>query len=296
MRKHIIRFGIFVFALVLTTCAGAAWQTPIRIASRVRVKAESLTMADLLPANVPGQIRAQARRIELGAAPLPGSRRRLSRAAIKALLGRKMSAKLILPANVLVERDSRELSREEVLAAIRKTLTRRGFDNVGTLTPEDVQFGVPVRVTTRRPGLRVIGMHIDPALRLAVFRLWTTSESDVRPFDVTLRPVGGLKVWLESVTGEGRSAHGQAPTVRTRILPVAGAGIIWPARRQRPKPLVLPWQTASLLLISGTMEIHTTAEPLERGYLGQVIRVRVHKTRRVFRATVVAPDCLEAKF
>lgn len=283
-------------ALAFALAAGASAESHalVPLASRVRVATASVTLADLLPADAPIGIRSRAARIRLGAAPLPGSRRRLSRPAIESLLDPKLAGELAVPASVVVERGSRELSRQQVLGAVRRALIRNGFANASVLTLADVRFEMPVRVTTSHPGLRVLGMRIDPALRLAVFRLWTTGESDVRPFDVIVRPVGGLRPWLESVTGEAAPVnHAAVPrgaAVRT------GSGRAWRARKRRPKPLVLPWQTASLLLVSGTMEIHTTAEPLERGYLGEVIRVRVHKTRQVFRAKVVAPDCLEAKF
>ena len=51
-------------------------------------------------------------------------------------------------------------------------------------------------VTAANPGLRVLGMKFDPALHLAIFRLWTAKEREIRPFDVIVRPVGGLVAWL----------------------------------------------------------------------------------------------------
>ncbi len=296
MKRNTIRVGIATLAIALAARGGAKSHTLVQVASHVRIETASLTLADLLSANAPAGVRLRAAKIRLGAAPLPGNRRRLSRSAIESLLDPKLENELSVPASVVVERASSELSRQQVLLAIRAALVRNGFANPSALTPADVRFEMPVRVTTDDPGLKVLGMRIDPALRLAVFRLWTTGESVVRPFDVVVRPEGGLKPWLESVRGEGRPAsHADFPVQRW-IRTGTSAGTVWRARKPRPKPLVLPWQTASLLLISDTMEIHTTAEPLERGYLGQVIRVRVHKTRQVFRAKVVAPDCLEARF
>lgn len=288
--------GIAVLALGLVSGAAAVVPVRIPLASRVRVDHASLTLADLLPATAPERLRSQSAGISLGSAPLPGSRRRLSRAEIENLLGARLVGELVIPRSIVVERTSRELSPREVFRAIRTALVENGFARADELTPGDVRFGMPVRVTAEDPGLEVLAMRLDPTLRLAVFRLWTARQADVRPFDVMVRPVAGLGPWLERFSGQVRPANRPARLVRTAARPGTRPGTIRRARKPRSKPLVMPWQPASLLLVSGTMEIHTTVEPLERGYLGQVVRVRMSKTKQIFLAQVVAPDCLEARF
>jgi len=288
--------GLLMVGLALALGAGARAESRgrVRMFPRVLVDSASMTLADLLPAAAPGGVRDRAARILLGAAPLAGSPRRFSREEIESWLGPRLAGELEIPESVVVERRARELSREEVLAAIRAALGEKGFLNAGALGLEDVSVGMPVMVTTAEPGLRVLGMKLDPALHLAVFRLWTAKEQAVRPFDVIVRPVDGLAQWMAPTTATGTDAASRLIEARTRMAERAAA--IARRARQRGKPLVMALRTASLVLVSGTMEIHTTVEALERGYLGEIIRVRMKNTRQVIRAKVVAPGCLEAGF
>jgi hypothetical protein len=191
--------------------------------------------------------------------------------------------------SAVVERRTRQLSRAEVFGAIRAALGEKGFANASELRPTDVRLEMPVMVTASDPGLHVLAMSLDPGLHLAVFRLWTAKEPRIRPFDVLVRPVDGLRVWLEAANGARRIE------ARTRLA-AQTAKIARSEQRPRGKPLVLALHTAGLVLVNGTMEIHTTAEALEPGYLGQIIRVRMTSTRQVIRAKVVGMDRLEAGF
>jgi hypothetical protein len=288
--------GLSIAALALALCAAAVAEAhgPVLVSSRVSVDKASLTLADLLPLSAPKSLRSRAALVSLGAAPLPGALRQMSRAEIEARVGRGMSGELEIPSDILVERTARELSRQEVFGAIRAALAKNGFPGIDHLQPRDIRFQMPVMVTQEHPSVRVLGMKLDRALRQAIFRLGMSNETAVRPFDVMVRPVGGLNAWLES----GKVKE-DATIAAPRVIPAraaAGAGTVWHAPKPKKKPLVLPWQTASLFLTSGTMEIHTTAQPLERGFLGQVIRVRVIKSKQIFQAKVVGRDCLEARF
>jgi hypothetical protein len=276
-------------ALGLALSASGEVRGRVRAVHLVRVEADSVTLADFLPAGTPQGVRSRAARIVLGAAPLAGSPRRFSREEIERRLGPELAREIEIPASVVVERRARELSREEVLGAIRAALGKKGFADAAELHVADVQLGMPVMVTAANPGLRVLGMKFDPALHLAIFRLWTAKEREIRPFDVMARPVGGLGAWLGTTDGaRGMEARDRA----------AARAAMMARRERRPqgKPLVMALRMASLVLVSGTMEIHTTAEALEPGYLGQVIRVRMTSTRQVMRAKVVGADCLEAGF
>jgi Chaperone for flagella basal body P-ring formation len=277
-------------ALGLALSASGEVRGRVRAVHLVRVKADSVTLADFLPAGTPQGVRSRAARIVLGAAPLAGSPRRFSREEIERRLGPELAGEIEIPASVVVERRARELSREEVFGAIRAALGKKGFANAAGLHLADVELGMPVMVTEADPGLRVLGMRFDPVLQLAIFRLWTANEHEIRPFDVIVRPVDGLGAWLDTADGGARRMQ-----ARARIAERAArmARRMW---RPRGKPLVMALRMASLVLVSGTMEIHTTAEALEPGYLGQVIRVRMTNTRQVMRAKVVGTDYLEAGF
>lgn len=290
MRKRAIPLAVAALLLASASPAAAVSRGRVAVFPRVRLDAPVVTLADLLPATAPFDLRLRARKISFGAAPLPGALRRLTRAEIVGRSGARLAAELAIPSSVVVERASRRISRREVLRAIRAALRGKGFANADRLTTRDVRIGVPIRVTVADAGLRVLGMTLDPELRTGVFRLWTANDHRVRPFDVMVRPVDGLGRWLEQASGRQafpNPASGPDSSSAQRTQ--------W-ARPERGKPLVLPWQPASLLLVTGTMEIHTVVEPLERGYLGEVIRVRMKSTRQVFRARVVAPDFLEARF
>jgi hypothetical protein len=275
-------------ALAPGSGAGAESLARVRLPAHVSVEADSLTLADLLPA-APVGVRTRAARIVLGPAPLVGSSRRFSREAIERRLGPELAREIEVPESVVVERRARELSQAEVFAAIRAALGEKGFTNAAALRPADVLLEMPVMVTASDPGLRVVLMSFDPTLGLAVLRLWTAKERAIRPFDVMVRPVEGLGTWLETVNGGARMAQ-----TRARVSEQVAAAR-W-ERRPRGKPLVMALRTASLVLVSDTMEIHTTAEALEPGYLGEIIRVRMTSTRQVVRAKVVGTDSLKAGF
>jgi hypothetical protein len=282
-----VAIGGAALGLALSACGEARGR--VRLSPLVRVDADSVTLADFLPARTPQGMRSLASRIVLGAAPLAGSSRRFSREEIESRMGPEMAREIEIPASVVVERRAREISRTEVLGAIRAALEEKGFADAAELHVADVQVGMPVMVTAANPGLGVLGMKFDPALRRAIFRLWAEKEREIRPFDVIVRPVGGLGTWL------GKTSGARVAGARDRIAARA-AMMARPERRPQGKPLVMALRIASLVLISGTMEIHTTAETLEPGYLGQVIRVRMASTRQVMRAKVVGVDCLEAEF
>ena len=205
------RLLIVGLAFALGAGARAESRGRVRLFPRVRVDSASMTLADLLPAAAPDGMRERAARILLGAAPLAGSPRRFSRAEIESRLDSRLARELEIPASVVVERRARELSREEVLAAIRAALGEKGFQNAGALGLEDVSVGMPVMVTTAEPGLRVLGMKLDPVLHLAVFRLWTAKEQAVRPFGVMGQAGDGLCLLeLRKVKQQRlRSAHGE---------------------------------------------------------------------------------------
>ncbi|MDE3137486.1 MAG: flagella basal body P-ring formation protein FlgA [Acidobacteriota bacterium] len=275
-------------ALALSSAATAESLSRRHLPAHVRVDAASVTLADLLPA-APAGMRARAARIVLGAAPLAGSLRRFSREEIERRLGPELAREIEAPESVVVERQARELSREEVFAAIRAALEEKGFANAVKLRPADLQLEMPVMVALSDTGVRVVAMSFDPTLGLAVFRMWTAKEPQIRPFDVMVRPVDGMGAWLETTNGGERKVP-----ARAHISDQAAAARR--ERRPRGKPLVMALHTAILVLLTGTMEIHTTAEALEPGYLGQIIRVRMTSTRQVLRAKVVGTDCLEAGF
>lgn len=201
-----------------------------------------------------------------------------------------MAHRMEIPSRVVVERRTPELSRRDVFRAIRAALVKNGFPEAGRLRPVDVQFQMPLKCTQPHPRVRVIGASFDPELQMAVFRLQTANEADVGPFDAMVRPVAGLKAWLEPA--DARAAEARTASFLRR----APRNSAWRVHKARAKPAVMPLQTVNLVFLAGNMEIHTTAETLEQGYLGQVIRVRMNKTRKIFRAKVVAPDYLEARF
>lgn len=198
--------------------------------------------------------------------------------------------RLEIPSSFVMERKPIELSRGHVFRAIQAALLKNGFPGASQLRPADVQFQMPLKLTRPHPIVRVIGAAFDPELQMAVFRLETANEAGMGPFDAIVRPVDGLKAWLEPADAREAVARNVSFLARTT------RDSAWRARRPRGKPVVMPLQMVNLVLITGSMEIHTVAETLEPGYLGQVIRVRMNKTRQIFRARVIAPDYLEAQF
>ena len=127
-------------------------------------------------------------------------------------------------------------------------------------------------------------VDMDRGLRRARFLLWPSRSPKVLPFFVTVQfagemPPGPLRPAMEF----GRIAQHSAMTTAA-------------ARPPKQEILVAAGESATLTLHSDTLRIFVDVVSLERGTLGQQIRVRMPETGKIFNAQVDGRRHLEVKF
>jgi hypothetical protein len=265
--------------------ARAARVPRIELLREVSVAGARLLLSDLLPEGAPGSLRARATEISLGIAPQLGNTRTLERDAMmnRISVSPDILSEITVPDRVMVSREARPITASEVLGAIRKALEHSGVRAAQTLRPEDILFQSRVFVSPGDAGLQVMRMEFDAGLRRARFLLWPSLDPTVLPFFVTARLDGDLLP---------AAVHGAEP----------GQSLSRPGISPAPKPLaaqeilVSPGERATLLLRSATLQMFADVAPLERGALGQQIRVRVLDTGKIFNARVDGRAHLEVKF
>lgn len=313
-------------ALALSLAASTSLRAASQAAGRVslvahaEVRANVVTLSDLLPAGAPGDLRAEAAQIALGSAPEPTSTRRISRAEIEnaVLSNPDLLAEITIPDQVAVGRSHRALTTRELEAAIRAALGREPGDDGRALKFGPLALAAPVYVTSDDPGLRVTEIRFDPLRHETRFRLWTSKEPRNLPFYVTLpsdakfpalvarrdlvasQPVGpaDFEVERRAATSGGSATLPLTPAdlagLETRTPLRAGEAVNRSMFTQAV--LVEPGMPARLVVKGNGFRLETTVVPLERGVLGQQIRVRDPDTHRILAATVVAKGVLRSEF
>ncbi len=291
----------------------AAYRITLR--SHVTLSATQLTLADLLPATAPESLREATRGIKLGVAPQPPVLRILYRQQLRFLMAAhpRLLARFVIPDEIVIQRSYRLLTRNEVIQAIQAALRNEGAREMSGSALAKVHFSAPVYVTQKDPGLRVIRIECDPSRGETQFRLWTSKEPGILPFDVTLQSSVEVPTLIAShtlapgqvvsaadftvaLTPASRSASGQPAAaadfegMEPRTLVRRGQ----PVQRNEfgQAVLVEPDTLATLIVRGGGFNIKTMVTPLEQGVMGQEIRVRNIESRQVVEAQVAGRDLL----
>ncbi|MGH9406252.1 MAG: flagellar basal body P-ring formation chaperone FlgA [Terriglobia bacterium] len=295
--------------LLLLVAGAARASAPVSVRTHVVVHSSALTLADLLPASASPQLRSEASRISLGAAPQPPMTRILYRQQLEFLLAndRPLAKRLRLPSEISVERFHRAITSEEIASAIRRAV---GTGAVA-LDLDHLQLQSPVYVTEADPGLTVIRIASDPMRHETRFRLWTSKEPANLPFTVTVAAVLKLPTLVSKravAPGEIVSATDFAVEMRPAAQSVPNppaaaqelAGLQTRAALNQGQPvtrfdfakavLVQPGVLATLVVRGSGFSIKTQVTPLEAGVLGQEVRVRNTESRRVLEAKVIGRD------
>jgi hypothetical protein len=242
-------------------------------------------------------VRLAAQEILVGQSPRPGSIRVLTSEGLERVLDDQANLlhELELPEQIIVRRSGRMVTREEVTQAIQASLRNNEDFSKLTISPDSVRFAAAVLVSTATPDLRVTRIEVDQPLHQLNFWLVSGADPAILPFLVTARPQdisNGLAVFGDDAsalqTGTG-STSGRWSNALFNSHPARAA--------ERPATIVEAGKTAQLHLISGkTAEMFLAAIALERGSLGQRIRVRLESTGRVLEAQVVGMGQLEAEY
>lgn len=181
-------------------------------------------------------------------------------------------------------RDLRPLAVEEVIAAIERALAQQSPPVIENLSAKNVLLESQIQVGKGDPDLQVLRAEFDAGIKRARFLLRAAGDRNALPFYVTLSPSEVLPP--SSYFGRG-GALGS---------PTALAAIGSEAKKATPAVLVSPEQSATLALQSNLVGMTAEVVPLERGIMGQWVRVRVMDTGKILRARVDGRAHLEAQF
>lgn len=310
-------FALVVLISFTGTIAARASETRVALLAETEVSRDSVYLSDLLPPRVPAEVRGSAEKIYLGTAPQLGSARVLAGTTIAGFLNGEGGLRAIeVPPRIVVRRAGRLITREEVVTAIRSALNHNRLPGA-ELESDDVHMFAPVMVSAADAQLEVTRIDFDAALKQARFLLVSRAERRGLPFLVTADLRG--RVPLIVASREIAPGHVLAPgDLKTDSRPANDAQSISPARLEdllgrhslgyvapgdvvRPAEssavaLVMPGKFASLRLFSGSMQMLLDVIPLDRGTLGENIRVKLPGTGRILRACVVGTGRLEARF
>jgi len=275
---------LFLSCLAFCGVSARASGLRIEILADADVRGDSISLGNLLPESAPRLIRDAAKNVSLGAAPQNGATRSISRSTILSAidaLGLPDTAFLI-PDTIVVRRAAHLVTREEAFGAIERALSKSAVSELPAFRLDDVSLDAAVLVPQDNPELEVTQITFDEFLGCARFRLWSKSAPTVHPFYVTAR--------IPS-SSEGKSG----------LMPAsfaAAAGFTQANRQQllASPVLVDTRQSVRLYLHSTNSSMLLEVKPLQRGRLGDTIRVRLPNNGRTLLARVTGAGSVEASF
>ena len=279
---------IYISVLFLSGClsgsgvAGAgAGALRIALLDHARVRGDAILLAYLLPLEAPRALRDAAEKISLGPAPQNGLARTISRSAVEASLADTglWSAQFVVPESMTIARAARPVSRAEVYAAIQDFLAGNKMAAAPVFSIEDLSLEAQVFVPDGLLQLEVTQVVFDQFIGRVRFRLRPRSAAGVLPFFATAAiPASPASLHLD---------HASA----------AAPNLAWAPGAPRVAPvLVEAGHLAKLHLHSRNAEMLLEVRALQRGHLGDTIRVRLPASGKTFRARVIGREFLEAVF
>ena len=286
LQGRFVPLGTGIAIVMLSAGSAQASRIPrIELLREVSITGTRVLLSDLLPASAPESLRARARQISMGAAPQLGNTRILERNAVERQVNASEGVleEVSVPERIALTRDSRPITLTEVFDAVRMALKRSGMPGAATLHPGDVLFESQVFVGLGDSGLQVKRMEFDRGLRRARFLLWPSRSPKVLPFFVTAQLAG------EFPLAPVRPSMEFSRLAQNSATPAA-------KRPATPEILVALGERATLTLHSNALRIFVDVVSLERGTLGQQIRVRMMDTGKILNAQVDGRDHLDVKF
>jgi hypothetical protein len=193
------------------------------------------------------------------------------------------------------EQKTRTLTRQEVFAAIERTLRANGSPAGEALGAADVQMSGEVQVTESAPRLQVTQIQTAPDGATSRVLIWVASEPRVPPFWVRVSrrmDLGGSTHVAGSSEASMQTAH--APQ---QIAVVAVTE--HPARVAATRvntTLVKAGDPVALIVEVGGLRIQGTGIPLDRGARGDEVRVRALPSGRVVVGMVTAEQTVQVTF
>ena len=251
---------------------------PLRIVllADTTIQGDTILLSHLLPPAAPLDIRHRAEKVVLGAAPEIGNFRSLSREILEASL-QEADLRLesfAIPDTAVVHREGRRIAKEDVLRVLQSFLAARPDASPVSITSDQISMEASISVPEGDARLSVTEFAFDNLLGCARFRISSHANAKAPPFYAWLsmpRPLHPAE--------SGRS-HTPHDTARAPTAPAA----------------VESRRMATLYLHSANSSTLLRVRPLQRGSLGETIRVRVPTNGRTLLASVTGPDLLDAVF
>src|SRR5579863_7107552 len=187
--------GVAIFIGVVFGAPTNAMRVPrIELLREVRVASANVLLSDLLPVGAGVSLRERSEGISLGAVPQAGNTRVLERSGVLENIGasQDVAVEIAIPERILVSRDARPITVQEVFEAIRNALEHSGISTSANLHPEDILLQTEVLVRAGDAGLEVLRSEFDPGLKRGRFLLWASHDPNVLPFFVAVRFAGNL--------------------------------------------------------------------------------------------------------
>jgi hypothetical protein len=269
--------ALSIFAVLASSIVEAG---PLRIAllASTEVQGDTILLAHLLPSNASRTVRDAAGKVALGAAPQAGASRQFTRENLTAAIASSglSPADFAIPPAVTVRRDSRLITLDEVYAALQFALAKNPMPGLSNLRIHDIALEAEVRVPPGDASLIVTQATFDQSIGRARFRLWPRSVPSVLPFFATAKL---------TATSPGSPSDHQFVTVASHspgLIDTSGLVLVSASR------------VAQLHLHSSNMDILLQVQPLQKGRLGDVIRVRLPATGRTMQARVAGDGYLDA--
>ncbi len=172
---------------------------------------------------------------------------------------------------------SRFLTRADVLRAIRVSLQNNPRLDSSSIDFSTLEMSAQIAVPSADPQLEVTAISYDRALRRVRFRLWPRAVPSAVPFFATARLADSGVPPRAGAPSRGGVAKSLNPQSAGPVFIQAG----------RPAHLHLHSRDAEILLL---------VKPLQRGHLGDTVRVHIPATGATLQARVVAPGYLDASF
>jgi hypothetical protein len=272
---------LLLFAVAFASSGACAGGLRVTLLADAEVQGDTILLANLLPENASRALRTAAEAISLGAAPQNGSARRFRRDAILAALqsGTLSPSSFLIPEVVTVRRAGRPLTREETLAAIQSALAKSHIADPPEFRSEDLTLDTALEVPGTDAQLEVTQIAFDEAIGRARFRLQPHTAPGANAFYVTAR------VAPEASAAVSANAARFEPWTSSKTHSAVDSPV-----------LVDPRQFARLHLRSPSADMLLAVKPLQRGHLGETIRVRLPSSGKTLQARVAGKDFLEGVF
>ncbi|MGB2643741.1 MAG: flagella basal body P-ring formation protein FlgA [Candidatus Acidiferrum sp.] len=250
----------------------------IRLLASTEVQSDTILLANLLPASASRNLREVAGQISLGTAPQNGTAREFTRESLASAISSNglSPADFTIPDMVTVRRDGRLISRQEVFEAVQAALARNSQAGVYSLRPADIALQTAVRVPPGDAGLQVTQIAFDSSMGCLRFRLRARRAPSVLPFYATASVESSFVE--KTATRHVVSVAAHAASGITTLAPI----------------LVTAGGLARLYIHTANMNMLLEVRPLQRGRLGEVIRVQLPGTGRTLQARVTGEESLDA--